>query len=469
MGETAPPTGSLYAERLPLFPITTDLTHRTFGTVLAIDGQALDDLATRFGTPLYLYDQATLDAAVDAYRGALQEYYPGDSGLTYAGKAFLCTALAQWAFHRELWLDCTGVGEMSIAMAGAAIHGTSFSGAAQSGETRQAGIVVHGVNKSQADLQLALENAATLVVDNQGELERLVDLHQETGSRCPDIWLRMRPGILVETHRHIQTGQSDSKFGFSMNEATKAVETCLGAGMPLTGLHFHLGSQFQEVMPLILSLEAILDFIVAMRNKLGWLPRNISPGGGWGVAYHESELPQPPIQGFVRALSENLAAGCERRAIPLPRLQLEPGRSLVARAGVALYRLGTVKQTDHRRWLLLDGGLADNPRPALYNARYSALPVTNPERPASGLAWLAGPFCESGDVLIQGLPLPAMYPGELVAVPVSGAYHLSMSSNYNGAVRPAVVWLTERQSHLVMKRETIDDLRGRDQPLPEAF
>ncbi len=158
-------------------------------------------------------------------------------------------------------------------------------------------------------------------------------------------------------------------------------------------------------------------------------------------------------------------AGCQRRQINLPRLQLEPGRSLVARAGVAVYRLGAVKHSASRRWLLIDGGMADNPRPALYGARYSALPVISPDRPASTPAWFGGPFCESGDVLIEDLPMPEMQPGELIAVPVSGAYHLSMGSNYNGACKPAVLWLDLGQALLIQERETPQDLLRRDHPL----
>jgi len=462
--------GSLFTQRLPLFPITTGLATHPGGPILAIGGQPLDELAERFGTPLYLYDQTTLDAAVELYSQSLQEHYPGPAGITYAGKAFLCTALVQWACRHGLWLDCTGVGEMTIARYGGAISGADLSGADLSGAARSRGdsratIVVHGVNKSQADLELALTSAGTLVVDNLVELDRLVELSSQTDAHTPELWLRLRPGRLVDTHAYIQTGQSDSKFGLDFDEAAQAVSTCLESDLPLAGLHFHLGSQFRDVMPLVFSLEAVLDFSVAMRNKFGWLPQVISPGGGWGVAYHESELPQPPIREYVRLVAENLATGCARRDIPLPRLQLEPGRSLVARAGVALYRLGGVKQTPNRRWLLLDGGLADNPRPALYGAHYSALPVSQPERPASGPAWLAGPYCESGDVLMEALLMPAMEPGELVAVPVSGAYHLSMSSNYNGACRPAVVWLAGGQVHLVIRRETPDDLLQRDLPL----
>ncbi|HSF82222.1 MAG TPA: diaminopimelate decarboxylase [Anaerolineales bacterium] len=444
--------GSLFEQRLPLFPLTTTLAAHPSGATLSIAGQPLDQLAERFGTPLYLYDQSTLDAAVATYSQALQQHYPAPGGLTYAGKAFLCTALAQWACRRGLKLDCTGVGEITIA---------------RSGGASPSEIVVHGVNKSQADLKLALASAGVLVVDNLVELARLVELAGKADNPLPELWLRLRPGRLVETHAHIQTGQSDSKFGLDFSEAARAVSICLEARLPLTGLHFHLGSQFHDVTPLVQSIEAVLDFSVAMRNEYGWLPRVFSPGGGWGVAYHESELPQPPTQAYIRQVAESLVAGCTRRSVPLPRLQLEPGRSLVARAGVALYRLGAVKSTPHRRWLLLDGGLADNPRPALYGARYSALPVSNPERPAGSPAWLAGPYCESGDVLIEALPLPNMEPGELVAVPVSGAYQLSMSSNYNGACRPAVVWLAEGQAHLVMARETNADLTRRDLPLPD--
>jgi diaminopimelate decarboxylase len=183
------------------------------------------------------------------------------------------------------------------------------------------------------------------------------------------------------------------------------------------------------------------------------------------VAYHESELPQPSIETYVNFVCEKVVTGCRQRDLPLPRLQLEPGRGLVARAGVAIYRLGTVKESANRRWLLLDGGLADNPRPALYQARYSALPVSDPGRPQKGPAWLGGPFCESGDVLIEALPMPATAPGELIAVPVSGAYQLSMASNYNGARKPAVLMLQDGTARLIQRRETLEDLVRRDMPL----
>jgi diaminopimelate decarboxylase len=206
----------------------------------------------------------------------------------------------------------------------------------------------------------------------------------------------------------------------------------------------------------------VLELMKILQAKSDWSPQVLCPGGGWGVAYHEDELPHPPIKDYVAFISERVVTGCRSRGLGLPQLRLEPGRGLVARAGVALYRVGTVKVTARRRWLLLDGGLADNLRPALYGTRYSALPVQRPGRPDGGPAWLGGPYCESSDVLVEALPLPEIQPGELIAIPVSGAYHLSMASNYNGACRSAVVWLKEGAASLVQRREEVQDLVRRD-------
>jgi diaminopimelate decarboxylase len=280
------------------------------------------------------------------------------------------------------------------------------------------------------------------------------------------LWLRVRPGIAVDTHAYRQTGQHDSKFGFSSDEAIAAVEMAIAQGLPVTGFHFHQGSQFFDPSPIGPGIETVLDLVQTLYKRHGWLPKTISPGGGWGVAYHEDELPQPAVDTYIAFVAKQMIEGCQRRGLPLPRLQVEPGRSLVARAGVALYRVGAVKETSNRRWLLIDGGMADNPRPALYGARYSALPVSKPDRPALGPAWLAGPYCESGDVLIENLPMPQIEVGELLVVPASGAYHVNMGSNYNGARKPAVVWLREGVAHLVQRRETVNDLIQRDFALP---
>lgn len=428
--------------RLDLFPITARIEQER----LTVDGQDLATLAQIHGTPLYLYDQASMDQAVAEYRAALAQGYPGQSGITYAGKAFLCVAVAQWAAGQGLWIDCTGEGELAIA---------------QRADVPRAQILVHGVNKSPADLAAAVALAGTIVVDNLSELIRLTSLHEDTqreGRPFPDLWLRMRPGLSVETHSYRQTGQEESKFGMSREELAQAVGMAQARGLPLTGLHFHQGSHFHDPAPLGPALERALDLIALLAQETGWQPQVLCPGGGWGVAYHEDELPHPAIHTYVDYIAQALIHGCQRRGLPLPRLQVEPGRSLVARAGVALYRVGTVKQSGARRWLLLDGGMADNIRPALYGSRYSALPVMGPTREAIGPAWLAGPYCESGDVLMEDLPMPGIEEGEILAVPVSGAYHLMMGSNYNGARRPAVLWLHRGEATLIQERESLADL-----------
>lgn len=440
----------MLAPRLPLFPITTQVMDSAIGPALTIGGVDLNALAQQYGTPLYVFDQATMDTAAGRYREALARNYPGEAGVTFAGKALLMTAAAQWVQRQGFLLDCTGAGEINIAT---------------NADLSSHQILVHGVNKSPEDLAAAVAHGGVIVVDNPLELGRLAQFAAR-GHTLPELWLRVRPGVAVDTHAYRQTGQHDSKFGFSPNEAMIAVDMALGQGLPVTGFHFHQGSQFFDPTPIGPGIDTVLDLVQTLHQRHTWLPKTISPGGGWGVAYHEDELPQPLIDAYIAFIAQRMIEGCQLRGLSLPRLQVEPGRSLVARAGVALYRVGAIKETPTRRWLLLDGGMADNPRPALYGARYSALPVNNPDRPYIGPAWLAGPYCESGDVLAEGLPMPAVTVGELVAVPASGAYHINMASNYNGARKPAVVWIRDGEAFLVQRRETLNDLVARDFALP---
>ncbi len=431
--------------RLGLFPVGTEAD----SGALHIGGCDVAALAAEFGTPLYLLDGATLDAAAADYRAALAAHYAASAGVTLAGKALLLGAVARWAGAQGLWLDCTGAGELAIAAA------AGFP---------RAQTLVHGVNKSDEDLRAAVAQAAVIVVDNLSELRRLLPLLAGAPTGAPALWLRLRPGVAVDTHAHRQTGQSDSKFGMGPEELLEAARACMAAGAPLQGLHFHQGSHFHDVAPLGPAVNAALEIAATLQAELGWTPEVLCPGGGWGVAYHEDDLPHAPISSYVAHIAQAITTGCAARNLPLPRLQLEPGRSLVARAGVAVYRVGTVKQSGGgRRWLLVDGGMADNPRPALYGARYSALPVAHGGRALAGPASVGGPYCESGDVLIQGLPLPTMAEGELLALPASGAYHLSMASNYNGARRPAVLLLRAGKAQLVQRRETSADLLLREQ------
>jgi diaminopimelate decarboxylase len=430
------------ADRFRLFPDSTMVQNDT----LHISGQDLASLAAEHGTPLYIYDRATMDASLMEYHSALKKYYPSSSRITYAGKAFLCKTIAGWTQSHDLLVDCTGEGEIAVAMA--------------AGVPRE-NILVHGVNKSVSDIRSALQNAQVIVVDNLSELRTMASASlpvDERREQTPglQIWLRLVPGVAVHTHHtHTQTGQHDSKFGMTREELLEAARFCKENNLPLNGIHFHQGSNFRDPEPMIPAIDMALDLVKEIGFREEW---HLCPGGGWGMAYHEDELPNPSIEGYVRGIAEAVVEGCQGRNLPLPYLHLEPGRSLVARAAVAVYRVGAVKKRPGKTWLLVDGGMADNPRFALYGARYSCLPVTGPGREGSGQVSIAGPFCESGDILIEGLPMPEVQEGELIAIPVAGAYQLSMASNYNGARRPAVVWLDGQGAKLIVKRETIQDL-----------
>ena len=444
----------LTSDRLALFPDST----RVRNDSLFIAGHDLASLADNYLTPLYIYDRATLDACVADYKSSLRTYYPAASQITYAGKAFLCKAIAEWTQAHNLFVDCTGEGEISMAFAG---------------NVPRANILVHGVNKSIEDLQAALKHAGTIVVDNLTELHhihvilsgaKVLQSVREDSSVTPggspqsdiNLWLRLLPGVAVTTHHsHTQTGQHDSKFGMIRAEVMEAADFCKQHNLPLKGIHFHQGSNFRDPEPLIPAIEMALDIAKEIGFKGDW---HFCPGGGWGVAYHEDELPGPSIESYVGGIAQAITEGCSQRGLDLPHLHLEPGRSLIARAGVAIYRVGAVKRRGNLTWLLTDGGMADNPRHALYGARYSSLTVAGVERQRSERVSIAGPYCESGDVIIQDLLMPRVEEGELIAIPVAGAYHMSMSSNYNGARRPAVLMLEEGSAKLIIQRETVQDL-----------
>ncbi len=370
--------------------------------------------------------------------------------MAYAGKAHLCLALARLLAEEQLGLDVVSGGELYLA--------------------RQAGFLLasvhfHGNNKSAAELEMALDwGVGRIVVDNAHELGLLERLAGERGQRVP-VWLRLSPDIDLHTHVYRKTGLADSKFGFPLasDDAERAVQAALSSPhLELVGLHTHLGSQAFETEPFAAAAEALLTFAVEMGRKYGFRLQELSPGGGWGVPYHESD-PLTPLEDYVRAVAQAVAERCARHGLPLPCLVLEPGRSIVGPAGVALYTVGARKTIPGvRTYVSVDGGMADNVRPALYGVRYTALAATRAHRPAEEVVTVVGKFCESGDWLIRDIPLPKLEPGEFLAVPVAGAYHLPMASNYNLAPRPAVVWVKDGHARLVQRRETYEDLVARD-------
>jgi diaminopimelate decarboxylase len=437
---------------------------------LTLRGHRAVDLAGQFGTPLYVYDVETIRDHINSYRRALAGY-PARSRLTYASKAFLCPALARLMTIEGVGLDVASAGGIFIARLGGA---------------EPAQMHLHGNHKTRLDLSEALLcGVGRIVVDNATELELVAQLAVEY-RQVVNIWLRITPDVSVETHHHYTvTGTADSKFGFPLQEAELAAGHILAelqgrrvAGpqledqtsnppifqpsVHLTGLHVHLGSHFHDAEPVAEAVERLLDLAVRLRELYGWEMQELCPGGGWGVPYHPADPPMP-VELFVTSLVAAVVEGCRRRGLPLPELILEPGRSLVAQAGVALYTVGGRKVIPGvRTYVSIDGGLADNPRPALYQAKYTALLANRAGEAETETVAVAGPYCESGDVLIQRVDLPVAEPGDLLAVPVAGAYHLSMGSNYNAALRPAVVFIDGGELKPVQRRETFEDLVRRD-------
>ena len=433
--------------KLSLFPQNSTLTPT--GELL-LAGYPATELAQQFGTPLYVYHADTIHQKIAAYRKTLADY-PGPSRLTYAGKAFLCPAIARLMANAGVGLDTASAGEIFIARHGGADPATMH---------------FHGNNKSRLELQTALQTGVgRIVVDNATELDLLTELAQ-SADQPVKIWLRVTPDVGVKTHhRHTVTGTADSKFGFSPAEVQAVAHRLLShnrSPVQLTGLHMHLGSHFHHSGPVAQAIYRLLDLVVVLHEEYGWTMEEFCPGGGWGVRYHPDDPPMP-IKPFAIGLVRAVIQGCKQRRLPLPELILEPGRSLIAQAGVALYAVGGHKVTASGRiFVNLDGGLADNPRPAMYQARYTALLANRATAPEVETVSLAGPYCESGDILIDSVNLPLVKPGDIIAVPMAGAYHLSMSSNYNGALRPAVILLAQKKASLIQRRETFEDLIARD-------
>jgi diaminopimelate decarboxylase len=419
---------------------------------LEVGGCALSDLARSFGTPLYVLDEDTLRASCRAYREALALHYPGPSLALYASKANSSLALSALVASEGLGLDAVSAGELLTALRG--------------GMPAER-IVLHGNNKSAEELALAVEHGVTVVVDNDHDLELLAAISPSAG-RPVALMLRFTPGIECHTHEYIRTGHLDSKFGFDPDQLEPVLRRLAGCPWArLTGLHAHIGSQIFELQP-HRDLAGVMADALALARGLGHPCTDLNVGGGLGIRYVESDDP-PSIQDWVRAVAEAVTAACRERNLELPRLLCEPGRSLVATAGVTLYRIGSRKQIPGlRTYLSVDGGMSDNPRPITYQSRYTAVLADRPAAPPEETVTLAGKHCESGDVLIPELSLPASASGDVLAVFSTGAYNASMASNYNRIPKPAAVLVRDGVAELVQRREQPDELLRYDL-LPERL
>jgi diaminopimelate decarboxylase len=415
---------------------------------LVIGGCDVVDLAAEFGTPLYVFDEATLRHKCREYRKEFTERYP-DTLVIYACKAFLNRALAQIFMQEGLGLDVVSGGELYIA---------------RSVDFPMEKIYFHGNNKTPSELHLALDwGVGRIVVDNFHELSLLQDAVREAGV-TQNILLRLSPGIDPHTHALTTTGIIDSKFGFPIvtGQAEEAlVRVMSSSGLHLVGLHVHLGSPIFEIEPYERAIEVALRFVAGMRDRHAPAftgVQEFSPGGGFAIPYTRKDS-APSVSEYAEAISSRLRNLAKELDLTPPRLVIEPGRSIVGRAGIALYSAGAVKEIPGvRKYVSLDGGMADNIRPALYGARYEAVVANKMGAEAAERVTLAGKLCESGDVLVRDIVIPQIEPGDTVAIPVSGAYSLSMASNYNAALKPAVVLVSDGKARLIQRRETYEDL-----------
>jgi diaminopimelate decarboxylase len=395
---------------------------------LVLGGVRSSELAREFGTPVVVYDEATLRAQARAYREAA----PG-ALIAYGTKAFPSIAVLQLLAEEGLGADVSTIGELEFAL--------------RAGITGER-LVIHGNNKEDELLQRSAEVGALIVLDSLDELERARAIGAK---RC---LIRVTPGIEADTHEGIMTGHLGSKFGLPPDDAVEAIRR-----LPeCAGLHVHVGSQLLHFGASLMTMTWIADFAARLRAELDWTPKLVDLGGGLG-ARHVLEEPAFTIGEFVGGLLAEHTRSWELHGLPAAELVLEPGRSIVSRAGVTLYSVGGVKHTSAATtFVTIDGGMSDNPRPAMYGARYTALLANRADETPTEAYAVAGKHCESSDVLIERVELPEPRRGDLLAVPVTGAYTLSMSSNYNAVLRPPAVLVADGKARVIRRRETLEDL-----------
>ncbi len=401
------------------------------------------DLVQEYGSPLYVYDEATIRAMCRSYVDVLAENYP-NSSVTYAGKAYIDPMVLQIVADEGLGLDAVSGGEIQCAVA--------------SGFPMER-VIFHGNNKLPDEIELGLSaGIGRFMVDGLDDL-RLISRIASDRRTTANVMLRLTPGISAHTHEYIRTGALDSKFGLpiSTGQAEQAVSLALElSGVSLIGYHAHIGSQIFDTEPFAQTVKVLLAFAEQMHDKYGVRPEVLSPGGGCGIQYVEDDEGldiERLVKVICRTFVDGLPAGVE------PELSLEPGRSIVANAGVALYTVGTLKEIPGvRTYVAVDGGMADNIRPALYGSEYKVEIASRAAGGETSTVTIAGRYCESGDILFKDVALPELRSGDIIAAAASGAYNLAMSSNYNMALRPAVVFVKDGQATLSRRRETFDDL-----------
>jgi diaminopimelate decarboxylase len=416
---------------------------------LEIGGCDAVDLAREFSTPLYVMDEAAIRRHCRNYVCAFAERYPGEIDVHYAGKAFLCKAICRIIEEEGLSLDVASGGELYTAL--------------KAGFPPER-IAMHGNNKSIAELTMAVENdVGRIVVDNFFEFDLLEQL-AEVRSEPIEVAIRVAPGIDPHTHRRIRTGQVDTKFGFNLasGDAVAAVlQTHRMPGLRLRGVHCHIGSQLLDTESHADAIPIMVEFLAQLRDEHAIEVEELNIGGGLGIRYLREHAP-PALDAFAERIVGVLQEALSAAGLKLPKLLQEPGRFIVGEAGTTLYTVGAIKEVPGvRTYVAIDGGMSDNPRPQLYDARYECRLANHADRPSDRIVTIAGKHCET-DILIWDTQLPEPDPGDILAVLSTGAYNYAMASNYNRLPRPAVVMVRDGAARVIVERETLDDVIAHD-------
>lgn len=417
---------------------------------LTVGGADSVELAKTYGTPLYVFDEALIRKTCREFKASIDEFYNGNGQVLYASKAFSCKEMYRLVKSEGLGCDVVSGGELYTAL--------------EAGFDAK-DIFFHGNNKTPYEIEFALKSGVgRIVVDNITELETIESLAVSLNTKA-NIILRIKPGIDAHTHDYIRTGQIDSKFGFALEngEAFNVVENVLKCeNVILRGFHCHIASQVCETRPFKEAAEVMMNFMNDVRTKYSVTVEELNLGGGFGVKYIESDKQLPFVE-YLRETSETLKICADKLNYPIPKIFIEPGRSIVGPAGVTLYTVGNVKTIEGiRTYVSIDGGMGDNPRYALYQAEYTVEIANKANEPKDFIATVAGKCCESGDLIQENAPMQKPCVGDILAVLTTGAYNYSMASNYNRIPRPEAIMVNNGVSRVIIKRETYEDLLHND-------
>ena len=417
---------------------------------LTIGGCDTIDLASKYGTPLYILDEMTIRKACRSYKNSIEKYYNGFGLACYASKALSCLEMCRIINQEGLGLDVVSGGELYTALkAGFPTEKIHF----------------HGNNKTKEELIMAIDtNVGTIVVDNLYELELLNEI-AKSKNKVATISLRIKPGIDAHTHSFIRTGQIDSKFGFALEtgEAFEAVKiACSYDNLKLNELHCHIGSQIFDIEPFVLAAQVMIDFMGYIKSKLNITISSLNLGGGFGIKYTENDTPTD-YDLYIKEVSNAIKVSAQKNHIPVPFILIEPGRSIVGEAGLTLYKVGGIKNIpDIRTYVSIDGGMTDNPRYALYGSGYMITVANKASDEANDLVTIAGKCCESGDLIQENVKIQKPEVSDILVVFSTGAYNYSMASNYNRIPKPAIVMVNNGEDKVIVKRETYDDIIKND-------